>query len=112
MTPETLAFQPYFTKLFWARESTEYLVLTEILQQQKVVALNSCWLSFCWNVVIQAGVTLAYAAKTWQVKDLGPYNLAALEPFELGYKLGVLDLADSGIRSFRKRRRRGLLTMV
>ena len=40
MTPETLAFQPYFTKLFWARESTEYLVLTEILQQQKVVALH------------------------------------------------------------------------
>ena len=37
---------------------------------------------------------LAYAAKTWQVKDLGAYNLAVLEPFELGYKLGVLDLAD------------------
>ena len=60
MTPETLAFQPYFTKLFWARESTEYLVLTEILQQQKVVALNI--LGFVpRDVVIQAGVTLAYA---------------------------------------------------
>ena len=45
-------------------------------------------------MIIQAGVTLAYAAKTWQVKDLGAYNLAVLEPFELGYKLGVLDLAD------------------
>ena len=31
-----LAFQPYFTKLFWARESTEYLVLTEILQQHNI----------------------------------------------------------------------------
>ena len=29
MTPETFAFQPYFTKLFWARESTEYLVLID-----------------------------------------------------------------------------------
>ena len=95
MTPVTLAFQPYFTKLFWARESTEYLILTEILQQQKVVALNRQFPRIIpWDVVIQAGVTLAYAAKTWQVKDLGAYNLAVLEPFELGYKLGVLDLAD------------------
>ena len=41
-------------------------------------------------------VTLAYAAKTWQVKDFGAYSLAVLEPFKLGYKLGVLDLADEG----------------
>ena len=46
------------------------------------------------NVVIQAGVTLAYAAKTWQVKDVGAYNLAVLEPFELGYKLGVTGLLE------------------
>ena len=40
MTHETSAFQPYFIKLFWALESTEYLVLTAILLQQKVVVLN------------------------------------------------------------------------
>ena len=94
MTPVTLAFQPYFTKLFWSRNSTDYLILTEILQQQKVVALDRQFRVSFPDMVIQAGVTLAYAAKTWQVKDLGAYNLAVLEPFELGYKLGVLDLAD------------------
>ena len=95
MTPVTLAFQPYFTKLFWSRECTEFLILTEILQQQKVVALDRQFPRIIpRDVVIQAGVTLAYAAKTWQVKDLGAYNLAVLEPFELAYKLGVLDLAD------------------
>ena len=45
LTPVTLAFQPYFTKLFWSRESTEYLILTEILQQQKVVSFPQTWLS-------------------------------------------------------------------
>ena len=53
-------------------------------------------------MVIQAGVTLTYAAKTWQVKDVGAYNLAVLEPFELGYKLG----------SLRKRRRGASLPMT
>ena len=81
MTPVTLPFQPYFTKLFWARESTEYLDR----QFPSIIPRD---------VVIQAEITLAYTAKTWQVKDLGAYNLAVLEPFELGYKLGVLDLAD------------------
>ena len=70
------------------------------------------------DVIIQAGVTLAYAAKTWQVKDLGAYNLAVLEPFELGYKLGVLDLADWTPCKDRypvflgKKKARGLLTMA
>ena len=119
MTPVTLAFKPYFTKLFWARESTEYLILTEILQQQKVVALDRQFPGIVpRDVIIQAGVTLAYAAKTWQVKDLGAYNLAVLEPFELGYKLGVLDLADWTSWRDRypvfpgKKKARGLLTMA
>ena len=70
MTPVTLAFQPYFTKLFWSRESTEYLILTEILQQQKVLVPGI--------IPRDVGVTLAYAAKTWQVKDLGAYNCWSL----------------------------------
>ena len=56
MTPVTLAFKPYFTKLFWARESTEYLILTEILQQQKVVALDRQFPGIVpRDVIIQAG---------------------------------------------------------
>ena len=53
------------------------------------------------------------------MKDLGAYNLAVLEPFELGYKLGVLDLADWTPWKDRypvfpagKKKARGLLTMV
>ena len=111
MTPVTLAFQPYFTKLFWSRESTEYLILTEILQQQKVVALDRQFPDIIpRDVVIQAGVTLAYAAKTWQVKDLGAYNLAVLEPFELGYKL--TSWRDRYPVFPDKKKARGLLTMA
>ena len=50
-------------------------------------------------------------------QSLGAYNLAVLEPFELGYKLGVLDLADwtlkrqvSGLSG--EEESEGLLTMV
>ena len=52
------------------------------------------------------------------MKDVGAYNLALLEPFELGYKLGVLDLADWIFWGDRypvfpvKKKARGLLTMV
>ena len=73
MTPVTLAFKPYFTKLFWARESTEYLILTEILQQQKVVALDRQFPRIVpRDVIIQAGVTLAYAATSERSWSLQP----------------------------------------
>ena len=84
MTPETLAFQPYFTKLFWARESTVY----RVPRPHRDTSATKGGGPGQAVPGIQAGVTLAYAAKTWQVKDLGAYNLAVLEPFQLGYKLG------------------------
>ena len=103
---------------------------THILRKEFDVAKSdfdsggSCWGAVgvhegLWTSIwIQAGITIAFAAKLWQVRDLGSYNLAVLGNFQLGYKLGILDMADWVPWGHRypvfpgKQKARGLLTFV
>ena len=106
ITPTTEAYDKLLMKLHWRQENTDLL-------------LNQQWPNVIPEaVVIQAGVTIAFAAKLWQVRDLGSYNMAVLENFELGYKLGILDMADWVPWGHRypvfpgKQKAKGLLTFV
>ena len=93
--PHTVSFPKVLTKLRWQQENTDYLVLTEVLEQARVVPLDRRWpAEVPAQVLLQAAAVIAHASKQWQVRDLGAYNLAILEDFEAGYKLGVLDMAD------------------
>ncbi|CAE7355465.1 unnamed protein product, partial [Symbiodinium sp. KB8] len=119
ITPATEAFDKILMKLYWQREDTEYLLLTEVLKQAKVTPLNQAWPNVIpETVVIQAGIIIAFAAKLWQVRDLGSYNLAVMDTSELGYKLCILDMADWVPWGQRypvfpgKQNARGLLTFV
>ncbi|CAE7925608.1 unnamed protein product [Symbiodinium sp. KB8] len=119
ITPATEAFDKILMRLYWRRENTEYLLLTEVLKQAKVTPLNQAWPNVIpESVVIQAGIIIAFAAKQWQVKDLGSYNLALMDASSGGYKLCILDMADWIPWGQRypvfpgKQKARGLLTFV
>ena len=93
--PHAVSFPKVLTKLRRQQENTDYLVLTEVLEQARVVPLDRRWpAEVPAQVLLQAAAVIAHASKQWQVRDLGAYNLAILEDFEAGYKLGVLDMAD------------------
>ncbi|OLP78770.1 Endoglycoceramidase [Symbiodinium microadriaticum] len=119
ITPATEAFDKILMRLYWRKENTEYLLLTEVLKQAKVTPLNQAWPNVIpETVVIQAGIIIAFAAKLWQVRDLGSYNLAAMDASARGYKLCILDMADWVPWGQRcpvfpgKQKARGLLTFV
>ena len=119
ITPATEAFDKILMRLYWRQENTEYLLLTEVLKQAKVTPLNQAWPNVIpETVVIQAGIIIAFAAKLWQVRDLGSYNLAAMDASARGYKLCILDMADWVPWGQRcpvfpgKQKARGLLTFV
>ena len=119
ITPATEAFDKILMRLYWQRENTEYLLLTEVLKQARVTPLNQAWPNVIpESVVLQAGAVIACAAKQWQVKDLGSYNLALMDASSGGYKLCILDMADWIPWGQRypvfpgKQKARGLLTFV
>ena len=119
ITPATEAFDKILMRLYWRKENTEYLLLTEVLKQAKVTPLNQAWPNVIpETVVIQAGIIIAFAAKQWQVRDLGSYNMALMDASSGGYKLCIIDMADWVPWGQRypvfpgKQKARGLLTTV
>ena len=119
IAPATEAYDRILMRLYWRRENTEYLLLTEVLKQARVTPLNQAWPGVIpESVVLQAGAIIAFAAKQWQVKDLGSYNLALLDASSGGHKLCILDMADWIPWGQRypvfpgKQKARGLLTFV
>ena len=62
--PHTVSFPKVLTQLRWQQENTDYLVLTEVLEQARVVPLDRRWpAEVPAQVLLQAAAVIAHASK-------------------------------------------------